>query len=93
MTANGKDTSRGWTDPDDAPEWTDDVFDRAALYDGDKLIKPAQGTLTRRGRPKLANPKRQVTLRLDADLIEQLRASGPGWQSRINDILRKHVKA
>jgi len=93
MTANGKNTSTGWTDPDDAPEWTDDVFDRAAIYDGDKLIRPAQGTLTRRGRPKLANPKRQVTLRLDADLIEQLRASGPGWQSRINDILRKHVKA
>jgi uncharacterized protein (DUF4415 family) len=93
MTANGKDTSPGWTDPDDAPEWTDDVFDRAAFHDGDKLVRPAQGTLTRRGRPKLTNPKRQVTLRLDADLIEQLRASGPGWQRRINDILRGHLKA
>jgi uncharacterized protein (DUF4415 family) len=93
MTASVKDTSPGWTDPDDAPEWSDDVVERAALYDGDKLIRPAQGTLTRRGRPKLDNPKRQVTLRLDADLIDRLRASGPGWQSRINDILRKHVKA
>ncbi|MDO8321326.1 MAG: helix-turn-helix transcriptional regulator [Phenylobacterium sp.] len=41
-----------WTDPDDAPELTDDVFTRAALKDGDRLLRPAQGTLTRRGRPK-----------------------------------------
>lgn len=91
MTASAKNTSPGW--PDDAPEWSDNAFERAAVHDGDKLLKPAQGTLTRRGRPKLANPKRQVTLRLDADLIDRLRATGPGWQSRINDILRGHLKA
>jgi uncharacterized protein (DUF4415 family) len=92
MTANGKDTSRGWTDPDDAPEWTDDVFDRAAIYDGDKPIRPAQGTLTRRGRPKLDNPKRQVTLRLDAEILDGFRETGPGWQGRINEALRRALK-
>jgi uncharacterized protein (DUF4415 family) len=33
--------------------------------------------------------KRQVTLRLDPDVIEKFRATGAGWQSRINDALRK----
>jgi uncharacterized protein (DUF4415 family) len=93
MPAKGKSTSQDWVDPDDAPEWTDDVFDRAAIYKGGKLIRPADGTLTRRGRPKLANPKRQVTLRLDGDVIDRLRETGPGWQSRINEILRNAVKA
>ena len=93
MSGNGRNTSSGWTDPDDAPEWTDEVFDRAAIHDGNRLVKAAQGTLTRRGRPKLANPKRQVTLRLDSDVIDRLRKTGPGWQSRINEILRNAVKA
>jgi uncharacterized protein (DUF4415 family) len=93
MSGNGRNTSSGWTDPDEAPEWTDEVFDRAAVYNDGKLVKAAQGTLTRRGRPKLANPKRQVTLRLDSDVIDRLRETGPGWQSRINEILRNAVKA
>lgn len=42
-----------------------------------------------RGRPRLQAPKRQVTLRLDQDVIDYYRRSGAGWQSRINDILRK----
>ncbi len=93
MPVKGKNTSQDWVDPDDAPEWTDDVFDRAAIYKGGKLVRPADGTLTRRGRPKLANPKQQITLRLDGDVIDRLRETGPGWQSRINEILRNAVKA
>lgn len=45
-----------------------------------------------RGRPRIASPKRQVTMRLDADLIESLRATGPGWQVRVNDALRKWLR-
>ncbi len=91
MPGNKRNTPPIWTDPDDAPELTDDFFERAALKDGDRVLRPAQGTLTKRGRPKLDNPKRQVTLRLDSDLIDRLRESGPGRQSRINEILRKAV--
>lgn len=43
----------------------------------------------KRGRPSSLAPKQQVTLRLDADVIESFRAEGAGWQSRINDALRK----
>jgi len=41
-----------------------------------------------RGRQKAA-VKAQVTLRLDADLLAHLRQSGKGWQTRVNDILRR----
>jgi uncharacterized protein (DUF4415 family) len=92
MTAKNANSSTDWVDPDDSPEWTDDMFDRAAIYEGGRLIRPASGTLTKPGRPKLANPKRQVTLRLDGDLLDSLRETGPGWQSRINEILRAAVK-
>lgn len=93
MAKNAKDSSPVWTDPDDVPELTDDFFDRAELREGDRVLRPADGALIRRGRPKLDNPKRQVTLRLDGDVLDRLRQSGPGWQSRVNEILRKAVKA
>jgi len=41
------------------------------------------------GRPKLAKPKIAVSLRLDADVLEAFKASGQGWQSRMNEALRK----
>ena len=78
-----------WTDPDDAPEWTEDHFRRAAIYVGGKLVRPADGTWTNPGRPKSADPKQQVTVRLDSVVLEKFRATGPGWQSRINAELRK----
>lgn len=40
----------------------------------------------RRGRPPLAAPKVSTTIRLDADVLEKFRATGPGWQSRINAV-------
>lgn len=43
----------------------------------------------RRGRPFAADPKLSVTLRLDSDVVRHFCASGKGWQTRINDILRK----
>jgi uncharacterized protein (DUF4415 family) len=78
-------TASTWTDPDDAPELTDDWFEKAHIYDGDRLVKRG------RGRPPLTAPKQQITLRLDATLIEKLRASGKGWSGRVNAILRRSM--
>ncbi|MFD2429831.1 BrnA antitoxin family protein [Sphingobium scionense] len=39
--------------------------------------------------PKSDQPKQQVTLRLDQAVLDAFRATGPGWQSRINAQLRK----
>jgi len=80
-------------DPDDAPAWSEDAFERAEIAVGDTVVRPASGTVSRRGRPRLENPKRLVTLRLDGDVLDRLREGGPGWQSRVNEILRKAVKA
>jgi uncharacterized protein (DUF4415 family) len=73
-----------WIDLDDAPELTDAFFERADEYVGDKLV--------RRGRPKIASPKRALTVRYDADIVETFKATGPGWQTRMNDALRDWLK-
>jgi uncharacterized protein (DUF4415 family) len=78
-----------WVDPDDVPEWTEDHFRHAQLSVGGKIVREAVGTYSQPGRPVSAHPKRQVTLRLDPDVIEKFRATGKGWQSRINAELRK----
>jgi uncharacterized protein (DUF4415 family) len=86
MPAKRAATKRKWVDPDDVPEWTDEMLERADLLDGDKVIRRGKG------RPKLAATKVQVTLRLDGDVIERFRTGGRGWQSRINAALRKQLK-
>lgn len=51
-------------------------------------VKP----LVRRGRPLGSGTKVQVTMRIDADVLERLKATGAGWQTRANDALRNWVK-
>lgn len=103
MTGENAGSAREWVDPDEAPGWTDEMRERAEVRIGDRVIRPATGTLTRDtlspgflmprpGRPPLGEaPKQQVTLRLDRDVIERFRAGGKGWQSRINAALRAAV--
>ena len=45
-----------------------------------------------RGRPPLARPKAALTMRVDADVLDAFKASGPGWQTRINALLRDAVR-
>ena len=80
MTESKPVSDPAWVDPDDAPEWTDEMFARATFRIGDTII--------RRGRPK-GSTKQQVSLRLDTAVIDRFRADGPGWQSRMNEALRK----
>ncbi len=84
MTAKKPSMPAIWTDPDDAPELTAAFFNSADLYEGQKVKA--------RGRPKSALTKEPVKLRLDADVLAALRASGEGWQTRINDTLRASLK-
>lgn len=44
------------------------------------------------GRPPSEWPKKAVSLRLDQDVIEHYKKSGLGWQSRMNEALRKQAK-
>ncbi len=69
------------------PEWTEADVKQAKPF-AELFPEMAEALRKRRGRPKAAEPKKQVTLRLDADVVEFFRGAGPGWQSRINDSLR-----
>ncbi|KAA5603247.1 BrnA antitoxin family protein [Roseospira marina] len=74
-------------DPEN-PEWTEADFARAVPFD--QAFPDLADSLRRgRGRPPVAHPKKQVSLRLDQDVIDRFKSDGPGWQSRINDALRK----
>lgn len=68
-----------WIDPDDAPdlstpEWVAHI-EKTGVFS--------------RGRPKSDNPKIAQTLRLDSDVLNFFKASGAGWQTRMNEALRK----
>ena len=74
--------AKPWIDPDDAPPLTAEHLARADVYVGQTLVRRG------RGRPPLLSAKRLVTVRLDADLLERMRATGPGWQTRLNEAVR-----
>jgi uncharacterized protein (DUF4415 family) len=59
---------------------------KAAHDDADS---PPNRVLKRRGRPPLAVTKQKVPLRLDPEVLAYFRATGDGWQTRINATLRK----
>ena len=60
------------------PELTDDLLSRAVVKKG--------------GRPKSASPRQLISLRLPVDVISKWRATGPGWQTRMAELLaRTHV--
>ena len=69
----------------------EDAAIRAAA-EADPDARPVDELLKRkRGRPKLANAKQPILLRLDPDVVERFKAGGEGWQTRMNDALRKAV--
>jgi len=78
--------SAEWIDPDDAPELTAELLAQAEVFQGDTFLRRG------RGRPKSAAAKQQISVRLDPEVLAALRAAGPGWQSRINDLLRQALR-
>ncbi|WP_041795051.1 BrnA antitoxin family protein [Pararhodospirillum photometricum] len=92
MTKNGSDSKAAWIDPDDAPELTEAWFADAVRFKGgesvEEIVARVQGTASKGGRPRSPTPKKTVNLRLDPDVLDHFRAQGPGWQTRINLILR-----
>lgn len=77
-------------DPD-APEATEEELAQAKPFREvfPDLGKSIDREIARRGRPRVENTKTPVTIRLDPDVVEHYKATGKGWQSRINDDLRK----
>lgn len=72
---------------DENPEWTDEDFQRAIPFS--ELPEELQRTLSRRGRPRKEAPKKAVSIRLSPDVLAWFKAGGRGWQTRIDEALRK----
>ena len=49
----------------------------------------ARGQVRRPGRPRSANPRVQLTLRIPADVLARWKATGPGWQTRMAERLAR----
>ena len=72
-------------DPASMPD--DDLPDLSTPYWDERFAKAK----VQRGRPKEMVTKVSTTIRLDPDVLAAFKAGGRGWQSRINDALRKAV--
>ncbi len=74
----------------DSPELTEADFAKARPF---AEVFPDLSASIRKGRgPNKSPTKKLVSLRLSPDVIEHFKKEGPGWQSRIDETLRKVVK-
>lgn len=92
MNAKSQDTASAWIDPDDAPELTDEFFDKGSWKIGAQAVSLDEARAAhaaRRGRPAGGANKISTTIRFDADVLDAFRATGDGWQTRINDALKE----
>ena len=76
---------------DENQEWTVEDFQKARPASELPTAVLAQFKNTKIGRPRSESPKVPVKLRLDGAVVEALRATGPGWQTRINDMLKAKI--
>lgn len=80
-------------DDPDAPEATDEQLQAMRPFTAafPALAEKMKDGVTYRpvGRPRNPGRKVSISLRLDQDVIEKFRSKGPGWQTRINDVLKK----
>lgn len=97
MTVRARKTEplgRGYTEADlrdvsDSPEFTSEEMTKAKPF---AQVLPELAASAKRGRGKQRSPTKQlISLRLDRDVIETFKAGGPGWQSRINEALKRAV--
>lgn len=70
---------------DDNPEWTEQDFRNARPIEDFPALAAA---FPKARGPQVAPTKQQVTLRLDPDVLAKFRATGRGWQARINAVLK-----
>ena len=89
-----------WVDPDDAPELTDEFFEKAVWQVGEKNVTREEGmaamrAAVSRGRPAgttKANAKQAVTVRYSPEVLAAFKATGAGWLARMNDALRDWLR-
>jgi uncharacterized protein (DUF4415 family) len=68
---------------EEIPELGDEWFAKAEPHEGGKPV--------RRGRPPVGKRKQLVTLRMDPDIIDAFKEGGPGWQTRMEAVLKSSI--
>jgi uncharacterized protein (DUF4415 family) len=90
-------TVAAWADPDARP-YTDEKWEevKPRLRFGrppiGQLAKLVEEDKKLRGRPKAVVTKERITIRLSPDVLGAFRASGSGWQTRVDGALREWLK-
>ena len=79
---------------EDNPEWTAEDFKRAKPFED--VFSEADLAVLRKAMPKMRGPQKAekkipVSLRLTPEVVERFKADGPGWQSRMDEALKKAV--
>ena len=97
MNAKSQNLPKPWIDPDDAPELTNDFFEQGEWKIGEQPVSQRKGAAElkkaiSRGRPKAESTKQALTVRYDADVVEAFKATGKGWQTRMNAVLRAYLE-
>ena len=87
-----QDTISKASDRDEAPKLGKAFFRHARKMDGEQVLREATQTL--RGRPvkPAAERKQAVSIRLSPDVLEHFRGTGPGWQTRMDETLRRAMR-
>lgn len=77
---------------DDNPEWTAADFKAAVPFSAlPASLRDKLSAIKKRG-PQKTPTKIPTTIRFDADVLAELKASGRGWQTRVNDAMRDWLK-
>lgn len=74
----------------DNPEWTAQTLANAMRFND--LPLALQAKLGKPGRPKAEVTKERISIRLSPDVLGAFRASGPGWQTRMDAALRQWLE-
>ena len=83
-------TQADWDEVEDNPELTEEELKEMRPFR--EVFPELAASIDRKlGRPKTETPKKAISLRLDQEVIDRFKASGDGWQSRMNEALRKAV--
>ncbi|MCK6417238.1 MAG: BrnA antitoxin family protein [Giesbergeria sp.] len=97
MNVKSQNSPKLWVDPDDAPELTQDFFEQGDWKIGEQPVSAQEGAAAlrgalSRGRPKAQGTKQALTVSYDAEVIDAFKATGTGWQTRMNDALKDWLR-
>lgn len=83
---------------EDIPELPEEWFEQASPMIGARPIsrdawQAATREASRRGRPKTEQRKVLLSVRYSQEVVEYFRATGAGWQARMDEALKEWIKS